>query len=166
MIHKHINIDAELSNVPIEDRRVGRLEHDLLRRQLLHDLRHQIRPPRLDILGDALALDHGPFDAGVEQAFPQVDELARVGSADAGELRGGGLPSGAALDAEFGFGFQALGVDFVEQAEPVVAGEGEEAGREFDDVEAIGHVRTDVCEGVEIYRGHTRALCIWRGIFP
>lgn len=137
MVHKHVDVDPELANVPVIHLRIGRLEHDLFRRKFLHDRRDNVRPPRSHVLRDPLGLDHQAVDARVEEFLAEVDQLRRVGGADGFEVRGRGVAAGAELDPEFGFGFEVVGVDFFDEAEPVVAREGEEAGGEFDDVESL-----------------------------
>lgn len=137
MVHEQVHVDPELANVPVVHFRVGRLEHDPLGRQLLHDPRHHVRPPRAHVLRDALGLDHQPLDTRVVQEPPaQVHQLARVRGADGFEARRGRVAARAELDAQLRFGFEAVRVDFVDQAEPVVRGDGEEAGGKLDDVEA------------------------------
>ena len=53
-------------DAPIKHGRIGGLEHDLLHGHIPDDSLDDVGAPSLDILGDALALDHHPLDAGVD----------------------------------------------------------------------------------------------------
>jgi hypothetical protein len=137
IINEDIDVNPKLTYIPIEDSRICRLKHELLLRQLFHNLGHDIRPPALHVLRDALTLDYKAFDASIEESLAEINELGRVGCANAGEFRSGDVAASVELDAEFGLGFEAVGVLFVDETESVVAWEGKEAGGELDDVEAV-----------------------------
>lgn len=78
VIHKQVNIDAKLSNVPIEHTRVSGLKHNTLRGELFHNPGYDVGPPRLDVLSDALGLDHQALDAGIEELMAKIHQLAWV----------------------------------------------------------------------------------------
>lgn len=162
MIDEQVHINTELANVPVVHLGVGSLEHHALLRELLHDRRDDIGAPRLDVLGDTLGLDHETLNASVEEAVAHVDQLARVGGADGFEAGGGGVTAGAELDANLRLGLEFVGVDLVDQAEPVVAWDGEETAGEFNYVESGAVVLECWSRFVELV-GLSRTLspCTW-----
>jgi hypothetical protein len=78
MIHKQIDIDAKLTDIPIENFRIRRLKHYTFWRKLFHDPRYYIGSPRIDILGDPLGLDHEMLDPRIEELAAQIDQFSWI----------------------------------------------------------------------------------------
>lgn len=141
MVHKQVHIRTKLPHIPVKHLGLRRLKHDPLRGQPLQDSLHHIGPPALHVLGNSLTLNHDPLHARLlDEPLPQIHNFAWVGrpSAQGLQLSGVRVASGAELDTDLGLGGQALGLDAVDQAEPVVRGKREEATRDLDDVEVEG----------------------------
>lgn len=137
MVNEQVDIDTKLANVPVVHLGVSSLEHDLVSGQFLHDTRDDVCSPRAHILGDTLGLDHQTLDTGVQEPVAQVDQLAGIGGSDGLEVGGLGVTTGSELDTQFRLGLELVRVDLVHQTQPVILGDGEEAGRELDQVEAV-----------------------------
>lgn len=123
MIHKQIDINPKLTNIPVIHLRISSLKHDPFLREFLHDTGNDISAPRTNILSDTLGLDHQTLNTCIEEFFAQIHQFRGIGCADCFESGGGCVSAGTELDAQFGLGFQFIGVDFVDETEPVVFGE-------------------------------------------
>src|SRR5947209_1662207 len=58
MIDKQVRVCAVVFNVPREHFRIGGFEHEPFHPELVDESRRHVRPPRIDTLRDAFALDH------------------------------------------------------------------------------------------------------------
>lgn len=137
VVDKEVDVDPELADVPVVHFGVGRLEHDLLRGQLLHDRAHHVGSPRLHVLRDPLGFDHQALDARVEELLAHVDQLAWVRGTDGFQVARRGVASGTELDAQLGLRLEPVRVYLIDEPQPVIARDREEAGRYLDDVEAV-----------------------------
>src|SRR5690606_14580443 len=124
MVDKQIDMRPKLPHIPVENLRIRRLKHDLVRRQLPQNLLNHIRPPIMHILRDAFTLNHDALYTRIDEALSYIDNLGGVGCAHALEFFRCGVAAGAELDPAFGFGDEACAVDFVDEAEPVVGWDG------------------------------------------
>jgi hypothetical protein len=103
MVDEHVDIEAELPNVPacllaveeetkrggirpVENAWISSLKHHLLHRQLIENLLNYIGSPRGDVLRDTLTLDHYAFDASVRELTCHSDEFGRIPRANVFQL--------------------------------------------------------------------------------
>ena len=137
MVHKQVHIGAKLTYIPVEDLGLRSLEHDSVGGKLAQDALNDIGPPILDILCDALTLNHNSLDASViDEALAEIDDLGGVRRAKALERTCLGVTAGSELDSNLGLGNQAGGMDFVYETHPVVRRNGQESGGDLHHVEA------------------------------
>src|SRR5215211_972373 len=134
VVDEQIDLGAVVLDVPAEDLGIGGLKHHLLHSQLARDRRDGVGAPGRDLLGDALGLDHDHVGAGVQAASRDVDGIADVAGALLLELFRGVGAAGAGLDANLGFGLEAGALNAPSQAQDVVGGDADEAGRDLEDV--------------------------------
>src|SRR6266480_3231265 len=69
VIDEEIHIRSVIFDIPREYIRIGRFEHKLFHPKFADESRGHLRSPRIDILGDAFALDHDDLRAGVEESL-------------------------------------------------------------------------------------------------
>lgn len=136
VVDEQVHVDAEFPNVPVVHLGVCSFEHDPFLGKFLHDTGDHVRSPRVHVLRDTLRFDHQAFHTGVEELVAQVHQFTGVGCADGFQTGSWGVTASTELDAQFGLGFEFVRVHLVHEAEPVILGEGQETGRELDDIEA------------------------------
>lgn len=130
-------------------------EHDLFRRQLFHDRRDDVGPPRLDVLRDALALDHNALDASVDEPLGEVNQLARIARPKSLQFTGPGVyklsvvcppkalsennikptSSRAELNTNLRLGFHPMLAHLLTHSQPVVIRNRQEPARHLHHIE-------------------------------
>lgn len=73
VIHKDIDVDTKLSDIPVKDFRIGGFKHDFSWREFFHDDANDISTPRAYILRDAFGFDHQTLDTRVEEPTAHID---------------------------------------------------------------------------------------------
>src|SRR5207237_7298786 len=81
VIDEEIHICAVVFDVPREHIGIGGFEHQPFRPDLVNEFRRYIGPPRINILGDAFALNHDDLCAGFEKPLCLRDRPARIACA-------------------------------------------------------------------------------------
>src|SRR5207249_9834767 len=98
VIDAQVDVRPVALDVPGEDLRVGRVEHDLVQPLRVGDAGDHVGSPGPDVLGDAFRLDHDHPGAGVEEAVGLGDGPRGVARPLGFQLGGRAGAAGAELD--------------------------------------------------------------------
>src|SRR5262245_17467282 len=136
VVYEEIHLRAVVLDVPLEDLRVGGLEHDLLQAERVDDLSYRVGAPSLDVLGDSFRFDHQHVGPGLQKTLCLPDGPFHVARPFGLQFGYGGRPAGAELDADFRLGFEPGLLRLFNQPQEVFHRRRDEAAEAFDDVEA------------------------------
>src|SRR2546428_10903844 len=136
MIDKEIHFGAIIFDIPREYLRIGGFEHELFHPEFVNEAGWHVRAPWIDILSDAFALHHDHIRAGLEESLGLDDCPTWIPCAFRRQLRRSRRTARAELNANFGLRFQPGLVHQFDEPQPVIHWDGDETGRDFDDVEA------------------------------
>src|SRR5579885_3313369 len=100
MIDKEVHVRAVVFDIPLEDGRVGGLEHNGIDPECADDFGRNIRPPRPDFLRDALGLDHYDVRARIKAGLGALDDPLSIPRSLSRQLRRRSCSACAKLDPE------------------------------------------------------------------
>src|SRR5262245_1037472 len=136
MVYEKIHFRAIVLDVPLEDLRIGGLEHDLLQAERVDDLGDRVGAPSLDVFGNPFRFNHQHTGPGLQKTLRLPDGPFHVARPLSLQFGYGGGPAGAELDADFRLGFEPDLPRHFNQPQKVVHRRRDEAAGDFDDVEA------------------------------
>ncbi len=128
MIDKQIHVRAVVFDVPREHVGIGGFEHQFFHSDLVDEARGHIGPPRVDIFGNAFALDHDDLSAGIEESLRLRDCPARIPRTFGLQLRSGRRAARSELNTNFGLRFHSRFAHQINETQPIVGRKRDKTG--------------------------------------
>src|SRR6266571_6730602 len=107
VIDKKIHVCAVVFDIPREHVGIGGFEHQFFHSDLVYESRWDIGPPRVDILGDAFALDHDNLSAGIKESLRLRNSPIRIPRSFGLKLCSRRATARAELNTNFGLRFHS-----------------------------------------------------------